>query len=526
MSVAVQNRPHVDRPAHLVRLPELVRHVVASGGARATIRSPLDLEPIGELPRSRAEDVRTAAEQARRVQEDWAQRPIADRAAVFLRFHDLLLERQEEALDLIQLESGKSRLHAYEEVADAAIVARHYAVRAQEFLTPKPRRGAVPGLTQTWEYRHPKGVVGVIAPWNYPLSMGVTDAIPALIAGNAVVEKPDSQTPFTLLWALDLMREAGLPEGLYAVVYGDGATLGPPLFDVSDYLQFTGSTATGRLVAKEAGTRLTGCSLELGGKNPMLVLSDVDLESAVMGAVRGCFASAGQLCVSIERIYVHESIYARFLSALVAATKAIRLGTRLDWSYDVGSLASEKQLRTVESHVQDAVAKGAKLECGGKRRPDLGPLVYEPTLFTGVKPGMTLYAEETFGPVVSIYPVGSNHEAVERANDTRYGLSASIWSRDTELARRMATRLQCGTVTINETYVAGWASVEAPMGGFKDSGLGRRHGDEGILKYTESQNVTVQRGMPLAPPKGVPAEAFARWFTGALKAVKRVPGIR
>lgn len=322
------------------------------------------------------------------------------------------------------------------------------------------------------------------------------------------------------------MREAGLPEGLYAVVYGDGATLGPPLFDVSDYLQFTGSTATGRLVAKEAGTRLTGCSLELGGKNPMLVLSDVDLESAVMGAVRGCFASAGQLCVSIERIYVHESIYARFLSALVAATKAIRLGTRLDWSYDVGSLASEKQLRTVESHVQDAVAKGAKLECGGKRRPDLGPLVYEPTLFTGVKPGMTLYAEETFGPVVSIYPVGSNHEAVERANDTRYGLSASIWSRDTELARRMATRLQCGTVTINETYVAGWASVEAPMGGFKDSGLGRRHGDEGILKYTESQNVTVQRGMPLAPPKGVPAEAFARWFTGALKAVKRVPGIR
>ena len=526
MTVAVQSRPRVERPAHLRRLAELTRHVVASGGARATIRSPMDLEPIGELPRSRSEDVRAAAAQARRVQEDWAQRPFTERAEVFLRFHDLLLERQEEALDLIQLESGKARLHAYEEVADAAIVARHYAVRAADFLAPRPRRGAVPGLTQTWEYRHPKGLVGIIAPWNYPLSMGITDAIPALIAGNAVVEKPDSQTPFTLLWAIDLMVEAGLPAGLYSVVYGDGPTLGPPLFDAADYLQFTGSTSTGRLVAREAGARLTGCSLELGGKNPMLVLADVDLESAVMGAVRGCFASAGQLCVSIERIYVHDSLYERFRSDLVRATREIRLGTRLDWSYDVGSLASEKQMATVVAHVRDAVARGAKVECGGRRRPDVGPLVYEPTLLTAVAPGMTLYAEETFGPVVAIYPVGSNHEAVERANDTRYGLAASIWSRDTELARRMATRLQCGIVTINETYVAGWASVEAPMGGFKDSGLGRRHGDEGILKYTESQNVTVQRGMPLAPPKGVPAEAFARWFTGALWAVKRVPGIR
>jgi succinate-semialdehyde dehydrogenase/glutarate-semialdehyde dehydrogenase len=527
MTVAVETRPRVERPAHLGRLAELARRVVASGGGKpAVIRSPMDLEPIGEVPRSRAADVLAAAERARRAQEDWAQRPFAERAEVFLRFHDLLLARQEEALDLVQLESGKARLHAYEEVADAAIVARHYAVRAADYLSPRPRKGAVPGLTQTWEYRHPRGVVGVIAPWNYPLSMGITDAIPALIAGNAVVEKPDSQTPFTLLWAIDLMVEAGLPEELYAVVYGDGPTLGPPLFDVADFLQFTGSTATGKLVAREAGARLTGCSLELGGKNPMLVLADVDLESAVMGAVRGCFASAGQLCVSIERIYVHESLYDRFLSALVYATKAIRLGTRLDWSYDVGSLASAKQMATVEAHVKDALARGAKLECGGRRRPEIGPLVYEPTLLTGVGEGMTLYAEETFGPVVAVYPVGSNHEAVERANDTRYGLAASIWSRDTELARRMATRLQSGIVTINETYVAGWASVEAPMGGFKESGLGRRHGEEGILKFTESQNVTVQRGMPLAPPKGVPAEAFARWFTGALRAVKRVPGIR
>jgi succinate-semialdehyde dehydrogenase/glutarate-semialdehyde dehydrogenase len=516
----------VARPEHLRRLPALARRVVASGGDRLLIRSPLDGEPIGEVPRSSAADVAAAAARARPVQEDWAQRTLDDRARVFLEFHDRLLSRQEEILDLIQLESGKARLHAFEEVGDGAIVSRHYAVHAEELLAPRTHKGLVPGLTQSWEYRHPKGLVGIIAPWNYPLSMGITDAIPALLAGNAVIEKPDSQTPFTLLWALDLLLECGLPEHLYQVVCGEGPVLGPAIFDAADFVQFTGSTATGRRVAAAAGERLIGCSLELGGKNPMLVLADADLDDAVPGAVRGCFTSAGQLCVSIERIYVHESIHARFLAGFVEATRALRLGTRLDWSYDVGSLASAKQLATVESHVRDAVARGAKVSTGGRRRPDVGPLVYEPTILTGVAPGMTLFEEETFGPVAAVYPVASNHEAIERANRSRYGLNASVWSRDTDLARRIATRLQCGTVTVNETYIAGWGSIESPMGGFKDSGLGRRHGAEGILKYTESQNVTLQRGMALAPPKGVPAEAFARWFTGALRAMKRVPGIR
>jgi succinate-semialdehyde dehydrogenase / glutarate-semialdehyde dehydrogenase len=518
--------PAVPRPEHLRRLPELARRVVASSGERVTIRSPFDLAPIGEVPRSTAADVARAAHLARAAQRDWAGRSFAERAKILLRFHDRLLERQDEVLDLIQLESGKARMHAHEEVGDAAIVARFYAHQAEKLLAPQSRQGFVPGFTDTTEYRHPKGVVGIIAPWNYPLSMGITDALPALMAGNAVVEKPDSQTPFTTLWAVALLVECGLPEDLYGIVCGTGPELGPALFDAVDYLQFTGSTATGRHVAAEAGKRLIGCSLELGGKNAMLVLGDADLDRAVGGAVRGAFASAGQLCVSVERLYVHASIHDRFLAAFAAATRELRLGVGLGWSYDIGSLTSPKQLASVQAHVADAVAKGAHVEQGGRPRPELGPLVFEPTILSGVTPAMAVAAEETFGPVVSVYSFESNHDAIERANDSRYGLNASIWSRDTDLARRMATRIACGMVTINETYVAGWGSVEAPMGGFKDSGLGRRHGAEGILKYTESQNVSIQHGPPIVPPRGVPASAFARWVTGALKTAKRVPGIR
>jgi succinate-semialdehyde dehydrogenase/glutarate-semialdehyde dehydrogenase len=222
---------------------------------------------------------------------------------------------------------------------------------------------------------------------------------------------------------------------------------------------------------------------------------------------------------------VHESIAERFLAAFVAATRALKLGRGLDWSYDVGSLVSEKQFGTVSKQVADAMKKGARVECGGRPRPDLGPFFWEPTILSGVESGMTLYDEETFGPVVSVYPFASNNEAIERANDTRYGLNASIWSKNVDLARRMATRLRCGTVTINETYAVGWGSVDAPMGGFKDSGLGRRHGAEGILKYTESQNVTVQHGPALAPPKSVPPEAFAKGLNSALRAMKKLPGL-
>ncbi len=481
------------RPAVLDRLASFARLVVASpagarGGGPVEVLSPFDHSLVGTLPRSTPEDVVLAQARLRIAQEEWAQRPFADRAKIFLRFHDRLLDRQEEILDLIQLEAGKARKHALEEVLDSAIVARYYAVHAAEILAPQSRKGALPGLTQAWQYQHPKGIIGIISPWNYPLSMGITDAIPALLAGNAVLAKPDLQTPFSQLWALDLLIECGLPEEILLVVAGEGTVLGPSILAASDYLQFTGSTPTGRKLAAEAGSQLMGCSLELGGKNPMLVLADADLSAAVAGAVRGSFSSAGQLCISIERLYVHESLFDRFVAEFVRATRSLKLGSALDWSCDVGSLAS--------------------------------------TILTGVTPEMLLFADETFGPVVSVYPFATNQQAIELANATEYGLNASIWSRDTELARRMATRIHAGTVNINEAYAAAWGSVEAPMGGFKSSGLGRRHGSEGILKYTEAQTVAVQRGMAIAAPTGVPDEVFGRWMTQALRALRRMPGLR
>lgn len=507
------------------RLAALAARVTTAGPRPAiAVLAPALGRRIGEVPHCTAEDVALAVERARRVQEDWAHRGFAERAAPFLRFHDLVLERQDEVLDLVQLESGKVRQHAFEEVADAAIVARYYAENVERHLRPRRRQGALPGFTSTSEHFLPCGVVGIIAPWNYPLSMAVTDAIPALLAGNAVVLKPDQKTPFTALWAAALLEEAGLPAGLLQVVTGEGPEVGTPLIAAVDFVTFTGSTQTGRLVARRAAERLIGCALELGGKNAMIVLADADLDAAVDGALRGCFSSAGQLCISIERLYVHEQVYPRFLDRFVRETQALRLGFALaDDAFDVGCLISESQRERVEAHVRDAVAKGARVLAGGRARPDLGPTFFEPTVLADVAPEMDLFAEETFGPVVAVSRFHSLHEVIERANASRYGLNASLWTRDLELARRTANRLRVGTVNVNEAYAAAWGSVDAPMGGCKDSGLGRRHGAEGIRKYTEPQTVAVQRGVQIAPPAGVSHGTFRRTLTATLRALKRIP---
>ena len=325
----------------------------------------------------------------------------------------------------------------------------------------------------------------------------MSDAIPALLAGNGVVLKPDAHTPFTALVAVELLSEAGLPRELFHVVTGPGPLLGPPLIEKVDYLMFTGSTATGRLIAEQCGRRLIGFSAELGGKNPMLVLADANLDKTVDGATRACFSNSGQLCISTERLYVEDAIYDQFVPAFINRVTSMRLGAGLTWDAEMGSLISQQQLDIVTRHVDDAVAKGARILAGGKARPDLGPLFYEPTILEGVTDDMDLAHHETFGPVVALHRVRDADHAIQRANHTRYGLNASIWSTPARGAQ-LATHIHAGTVNVNDGYSATWASYDAPMGGMKDSGTGRRHGREGILKYTQSQTIAVQRGIPSA----------------------------
>ncbi|MCF3122977.1 MULTISPECIES: succinic semialdehyde dehydrogenase [Streptomyces] len=514
--------PEGARTAADVVTPELIaqltRDVVGSG--RTVNHTPLTGEKLADLPESTPEDVATAFERARTAQIAWARTPVKQRAAVLLRFHDLVLQRQAEVLDLIQLETGKARLHAHEEIQAVAVAARHYGRKAPSYLSPKRHTGVVPTLTKVVENRQPRGVVGQIAPWNYPFELSIGDALPALVAGNALVMKPDTETCLTALWARDLIIEAGLPAEVFQVVLGEGPVVGPELVKHADYVSFTGSTRTGREVAQGAAARLVGVSLELGGKNAMLVLHDADVEKAAAGAVRACFSSAGQLCISIERLYVHESIADAFVARFAERTKAMRLGKSLAYGADMGSLVGERQLETVTRHVDEAVAKGATLVAGGVARPDIGPFFYEPTILDGVEAPMSVCGEETFGPVVSIYRFTDENEAVELANATSYGLNSSVWTKDGARGRKVAARLRTGTVNVNEGYAPAYGSVQSPMGGMKESGLGRRHGSEGILKYTEAQTVATQRIMPLAPSFGLDDEKYAAFMSASLKVMK------
>lgn len=513
----------MQRSRHLKteRIEQLTSQItIAAERQFLPVRTPFAGAVLGSIPAGEELDIDLAVQLARAAQPEWAARSFADRRRIFLRFHDLLLERQDEVLDLIQLETGKARRHAFEEILDTAVVSRYYAFRAESFLRPRRRKGALPLLTHTTERKAPLGVVGFIVPWNYPLNLAVSDAVPALLAGNTAVLKPDVQTSFTALWAVALLREAGLPREVFHVVTGEGPVLGPALAAWADFVMFTGSTQTGRLVARQAAERLIGCSLELGGKNPMIVLDDADVDAAVDGAIRGCFAGAGQVCVSIERIYVHQSIYESFLRCFVERTRGLKLGSALDYSIDMGSLTSERQLWTVEAHVADALANGAELRAGGRHRPDLGPLFYEPTILTGVREPMKVYAEETFGPVVSVYAFAGEAEVIEQANRTCYGLNASIWTRNTRRGRRLACRLQAGSVNINEVYAATWGSVDSPSGGWKQSGLRPRHGEEGILKFTQIQTIAVQRLLPIGPARGMDPAWHARWMTWLVRLLR------
>ncbi|MGI8328601.1 succinic semialdehyde dehydrogenase [Actinomadura scrupuli] len=521
MALSTGNQTVPERTLAPALIERLASRVTSSGGS-TTIPTPFTGEPLATLRLSSADDVRKAYDSAREAQRRWAAVPVQQRVKPFLAMVDALVDRREEILDVIQLETGKARRHAYEEFLDVALCSLYYARRAGRLLRPKRRQGAFPLATRAHEYRQPKGVVGLISPWNYPFSLGVSDIVPALLAGNAVVHKPDTQTSLSSLWALDLLVELGLPKDLWQIVLGDPAEIGDPLLENADYLAFTGSTRGGRAIAEKVAPRLVGYSLELGGKNPMIVLADADLERTARGAVRACFTNAGQLCISIERLYVHEDVHDAFVARFVELVEAMKLGTDLTFASDMGSMTYVRQLEAVTRHVDQAVEQGATVLTGGKARPDLGPLFYEPTVLTGVTTDMDLCAGETFGPVVSVYSFRDEDEVIGRANDTPYGLNASVWTKDVAHGRRVAARIQAGTVNINEGYGAAFASYDAPMGGMKQSGVGRRHGAEGLLKYTEVQTIASQHFMDLEPPPSISYQKYANMLAGAIKVMKRL----
>ncbi len=500
----------------------LTRRVVSTSGETQAVSSPIGRTPLAHVPQSSSADVAEAFARARSAQAAWSATSVDQRAACLLRLHDLLLDRQDELIDLVVWESGKARKDAYLEVAHVALTARYYARTAHEHLDTRRVGGMFPVLTRAEVNRVPKGVVGIISPWNYPLTMALCDGLPALLAGNAVVIKPDAQTMLTALLAAQLLDEAGFPPELWQVVAGPGPEVGGAMIAAADYICFTGSTATGRLIARQCADRLIGCSLELGGKNPMLVLRDADVHRAAEGAVRGVFSNAGQLCVSMERLFVADQVYDRFLDAFVSRTEAMTLGASQEWGVDMGSLISQAQLDTVTAHVEDAVAKGARVVTGGRPRPDLGPYVYEPTILEGVSADMQCFGHETFGPVVALYRFHSEDEAVGRANDGAYGLNASVYTRDTARGRALARRITCGTVNVNEVYGATFGSLGAPMGGMRESGMGRRQGAEGIHRYTESQSVATQRLVPIAPMFGMSEETHAKVMTASLRLLNKL----
>lgn len=470
-----------------------------------SVLSPIDGSVLHELPQASRADIDAAFAAARTGQRSWTRAGFAARRAILLRAHDLILERSEALIEIVRLETGKTRGQALEEVVAAAAATRYNALSARRVLRGRRRRGGLPLITGVTVRYQPKGVVGVITPWNYPLSLAALDAVAALAAGNAVVQKADTQGAASVAALRRAFIDAGVPAETWIVVAGDANVVGERVTDLADYICFTGSTATGRRIAEKAGGRLVGASLELGGKNALIVLDDVDPQRAAADTVYACFAAMGQLCVSIERIYVLRSIADRYLPALAEAVHDARIGP--SDGADFGTLTSQAQLDRVESHLADALEHGAQVLVGGVARPDLGPFAFEPTVLTGVSPAANCFAEETFGALVSVHVVDSVEEAIRAANASDYGLNAAVFSGSLSRARRVAEQLEAGTVNINEGYRASFSALDAPMGGTKQSGLGRRNGPEGLLRFVEPVTIAWTTGLLQLPTT---AADFAR----------------
>ncbi len=453
---------------------------------------------IGRAPLTGAKEVSQAVGRARAAQPEWAKHTFRERGRVILKAREIMLSERVELALLISRETGKP-------VAEALSMEIVPTLDAMYFLAHKTAKLLRPQRIDIGQYGlmgrsskiiyKPLGVVGIISPWNFPLATPAQEIVMSLMTGNAVVLKPSELTPLTALKLGDIFKRAGLADGLLEIVTGDGST-GAALIDTHvDKIMFTGSVATGKRVAAAAAKYLTPVVLELGGKDPMIVLEDADLANAARGAVWGAFANSGQACASVERCYVHESIAPQFLARVLAETKSLKQSNGAGGDTDIGAMTNERQLQIVEEHVKDAVQHGGRVVSGGERLHDSDASAgyfFPPTVLTNVDHQMTIMRDETFGPVLPVMTFKTDDEAIRLANDSVYGLTASVWTRNIDRGRRLAALIDAGTVMVNEVlYTHGIA--QTPWGGIKDSGYGRTHGRAGLLELVAPQHIHVNR---------------------------------
>jgi len=463
-------------------------------GRTFAVDNPATGETIAHLPDMDAEQVHALVARARAAQKAWGEASFDDRAAVMYRARKWMTDNRERIAKTVMDETGKTREDAFiADVFTTADALGFWAKKAPSYLADeRVRTHAVLAFGRKLILRYrPYGVVGVIGPWNYPIANCFGDAVPALMAGNAVILKPSEVTPLSSLLVLEGMCAAGLPDDVMQVATGTGET-GAALVDGADMIMFTGSTRTGKKIMARAAETLTPVSLELGGKDPMIVLRDADLERAANTAVYWGMANGGQICMSVERIYVEEPVYDEFVQKVVDKTRQLRQGKPGGAaSVELGAVTFAPQVEIIERHIRDAVDKGADVLTGGKASNGPGRF-FEPTVLTNVDHSMEIMTEETFGPTLPIMKVRDADEAVQLANDTRYGLNSSVFAGDPDEGERVARRLTAGSACVNDAVI-NYAATELPFGGSGESGIGVRHGPGGIQKYCQVQALAVTR---------------------------------